>query len=101
LSSGHAPWWFEYGGVLMDLGRLDDAERATRRALELTPEAESYHLALGVLLLKRGLREAAIAEMQRELRLHPQNAMAKQWLAQTTGIKEPEGPPKPRPGGDF
>jgi len=69
----------------LTLGKLSDAESATRHALALNPSGENYHVAMGVIQLKRGLRIEAIREFERELQLHPANAMARHWMAQAMG----------------
>lgn len=50
----------------LGLNRLDEAERATRRALELQPGAASYHVFLAMIEVKRGHAEPALAAAQQE-----------------------------------
>ena len=47
-------------------GRLDDAERAFRRALDLSPGFPSAHMFLGRIWLRRSEPEAALKEMNAE-----------------------------------
>jgi TolB-like protein/DNA-binding winged helix-turn-helix (wHTH) protein len=46
--------------------RLPEAEMAARRVLEISPTYDSAHYYLGLVLIKRGEREAALAEMAKE-----------------------------------
>jgi adenylate cyclase len=46
--------------------RLPEAEAAARRTLEIAPSYDGVHLILGLILLERGDREAALAAMQLE-----------------------------------
>jgi TolB-like protein/DNA-binding winged helix-turn-helix (wHTH) protein/Flp pilus assembly protein TadD len=47
-------------------GRLPEAEAAARRVLEISPTYDSAHYFLGLVLIERGEREAALLEMQQE-----------------------------------
>jgi tetratricopeptide (TPR) repeat protein len=47
-------------------GRLDEAEAAFRKVLELNPEYPNAHRLLGLLYLARSSPEAAFREMERE-----------------------------------
>jgi tetratricopeptide (TPR) repeat protein len=49
------------------LNRLDEAERAVRRAIELQPSAVSYHQTLTIINIQRGNAQAALAAAQQEL----------------------------------
>jgi TolB-like protein/Tfp pilus assembly protein PilF len=57
----HASWHGTYAGVLAAAGRLDDAERAIRRAIELQPGAAGYHRVLASIAIARGDAAAARA----------------------------------------
>ena len=46
--------------------RLPEAETAARRVLEISPTYDSAHYYLGMILIERGEREAALAEMKEE-----------------------------------
>jgi TolB-like protein len=48
------------------LGRLEEAERAMRRVLEISPTYGSAHHDLGVILLMEGKPQDALSEMQKE-----------------------------------
>jgi TolB-like protein/Flp pilus assembly protein TadD len=52
--------------VQMRRGRLPEAEAAIRRALEIRPTYGWGHYLLGLVLLERGDRDAALVEMQQE-----------------------------------
>jgi TolB-like protein len=52
--------------VQMRLGHLAEAEGAMRRALDIRPTLGSGHYVLGLVLLARSDRDAALVEMQRE-----------------------------------
>jgi TolB-like protein/DNA-binding winged helix-turn-helix (wHTH) protein/predicted Zn-dependent protease len=47
-------------------GHLPEAEAAARRVLEISPTYDSAHYYLGLVLIERGEREAALAEMEKE-----------------------------------
>jgi TolB-like protein len=52
--------------VQMRLNHLAEAEAAMRRALDIRPTLGGGHYLLGLVLLARGNRDAALVEMQRE-----------------------------------
>ena len=49
------------GWAYLRLGRFAEAEKASRRALEISPTYESAHYYLGVVLLTEGKAEEALA----------------------------------------
>jgi TolB-like protein/Flp pilus assembly protein TadD len=51
----------------IELNRLDDAERAIRRAIELRPSAAAYHYQLVIIEAQRGDAQAALAAAQQEV----------------------------------
>jgi tetratricopeptide (TPR) repeat protein len=57
------PWLASY---LSGLNRLDEAERAVRRAIELQPGAAWYHQVLTIIEVQRGNAQAALAAAQQE-----------------------------------
>ncbi len=59
--------WYSLGGAYFVAGRLDDAERAYRRAIELNPERIGSHARLGAVILLSGNHDAALASMNREV----------------------------------
>ena len=60
----------------MEMGRLQDAAIAIRHAIELKPEASTYHYELGALLKKQGDLTGALNEFRAELKADPQNQEA-------------------------
>ena len=61
-----AGWHWGLSGNLTALNRLDEAERAIRRAIELQPKAVSYNLQLATIEIQRGNAKAALAAAQQE-----------------------------------
>jgi TolB-like protein/Tfp pilus assembly protein PilF len=60
--------WYNWLAVyLSGLNRLDEAERAIHRALELQPGAVSYYETLTVIEIQRGDAKAALAAAQQEV----------------------------------
>ena len=60
--------WYNWLAVyLSGLNRLDEAERAIRRALELQPTAVSYYETLTIIEIQRGNAKAALAAAQQEV----------------------------------
>lgn len=53
-------------GFLIGLGRLDEAQLALRKAIDLQPEADGLHSQLALIETLRGNAAAALAEAQRE-----------------------------------
>ncbi|HEX9242318.1 MAG TPA: tetratricopeptide repeat protein [Anaeromyxobacter sp.] len=64
------------GYVYEKLGRLDDALREQRRALELDPGLAAAHYGVGTALAERGDRAEATAAFRRYLALEPQGYFA-------------------------
>jgi TolB-like protein/Tfp pilus assembly protein PilF len=59
--------WYNYNATyLSGLDRLDEAERAINRAIELQPGAASYHFTLAIIEIQRGNAQAALAAAQQE-----------------------------------
>jgi TolB-like protein/Tfp pilus assembly protein PilF len=54
------------GSYYLGIDRLDEAERAIRRAIELQPTAQSFHEQLTIIEIKRGRAQAALAAAQLE-----------------------------------
>ena len=61
-----AGWYANLGAYLMGLNRLDEAERALRRALDLQPAAVGIHGLLLILEIQRGNATAALEAAKRE-----------------------------------
>ncbi|WP_322010898.1 tetratricopeptide repeat protein [Paraburkholderia sp. J12] len=62
------------GVIQMELGRLDEAERFGRRAIEVSQAPLAYN-SLGVTLMKQGRLDAAAAMFQQAADADPNNAM--------------------------
>jgi eukaryotic-like serine/threonine-protein kinase len=61
------PWnYIARGYATYRSGRLAQAEANFRTALELAPGSGKFHCLLGAVLIARGQRESALAEMQKE-----------------------------------
>ena len=59
--------WHEWLAVdLLGLNRLDEAEAAVRKAIELQPHAEGYYQTLTMIAIQRGDPRAALAAAQQE-----------------------------------
>ena len=54
------------GNYYLGINRLDEAERAIRRAIELQPAAQSFHVQLAIIEIKRGNAQLALAAAQQE-----------------------------------
>ena len=61
-------------------GRMDDAIRCYRRALELAPELSGAPYGLAYLLLKRGDRAGAMQHLEAFLAKPPSGAEADRWV---------------------
>ncbi|MGI9178639.1 MAG: tetratricopeptide repeat protein [Pirellulales bacterium] len=69
LSPGDASLCVEGGGMYLDMGLFDDAERLAREAVRVAPgSAEAWHLR-GQVSLARGQPEPALADFHRALAL--------------------------------
>jgi TolB-like protein len=58
--------WQNLAWLQLRRGHLPEAEAAARRTLEIAPTYDGIHFILGLVLLARGDREAALAAMQEE-----------------------------------
>jgi TolB-like protein/Tfp pilus assembly protein PilF len=59
--------WYKWLAIyLTGLNRLDEAERAIGRAIELQPSASEYHMRLALIEIQRGDAQAALAAAQQE-----------------------------------
>ena len=72
----------EAGFVLRDLGRLDESEAVFRGMMELLPESELPHVALGTVRLQRGAFVEAQAACEDGLKLRPDSLYARVHLAE-------------------
>jgi len=62
----HANWYSALGGYLLGLNRLDEAEAAVRKAINLQPSARGYYPTLVMIAIQRGDAQAAMAAAQQE-----------------------------------
>jgi TolB-like protein/Flp pilus assembly protein TadD len=59
--------WYSYlAGYLVGLNRLDEAEQAIRKAIELRPAAVAYHEQLAIIEIRRNDAPAALAAARQE-----------------------------------
>jgi serine/threonine protein kinase/tetratricopeptide (TPR) repeat protein len=78
LRPGLAPAWRELGGVLLSLGRDDEAMEAGRRALELAPDDDDILAFMARLMfISRAQFQEAADLFDRALRVNPQGG----WFA--------------------
>lgn len=66
-----APLHHRLGHLLLELGELERAEGALRRAVALEPNLAETHASLGDLLLRQGAADEARASLERALALDP------------------------------
>ena len=59
-----AGWYFWLAGYLSGVSRLDEAEHAVRRAIELQPHAATYQTQLAIIEIQRGQAQEALAVAQ-------------------------------------
>jgi Flp pilus assembly protein TadD len=72
-----APEYFSWLGILRDeSGQWVEAEQAHRKAVELSPAADSLHNNLGYNLLMQKRNEEAAAEFREALKLNPRSQVA-------------------------
>ena len=62
----YAGWYYYQASYLSGLSRLDEAAAASHKAIELQPEAVSYHAQLAIIEIQRGNAQAALAAAQAE-----------------------------------
>ena len=81
LHPDNATQYYFLGLTRLELQRPTEAEPPLRRALQLLPAGRGFHEALAAVLLARGDRDGARAELQIEVRNDPQNQSAQKQLA--------------------
>lgn len=82
--------WFLLGLALRDSRRLEEAEQAFRRAMELAPDNADYAAYVGEMLLLIGGRNPppeAEQRLRRALELEPGNAQARYYLATLKDVR--------------
>jgi hypothetical protein len=69
--------WFGLGQIRLAQHRPDEAAANVRMALQLQPDSDGYHYALGTALEQSAHPDQALQEYKIELRLHPYQAGAR------------------------
>lgn len=82
-----ARYQFALGRALKSVDRLEAAEQAYRRAIELQPGFAEAHVSLGIVLKARGSLDAAVVCYEQALRLNPGLAVAHANLAAARGLR--------------
>ena len=65
-----------YGLILRNLGKLQEAEIATRKAIEVKPDYANAHCNLGIILIDLGKLEEAEIATRKAIELNPNLAVA-------------------------
>ncbi len=81
MSPNAAHLWNELGGVLMQLGQLEEARAAFQRSLGLDPRYYETYLRLGQLELQEENWEAAYAAYERAIKINPKDPRGYSGLA--------------------
>jgi len=81
LRSNYANQYYYLGELRLQMGHLQEAEAALRRALEIWPGAPGWHQTLGVVLEREGDLAGARDQFQAELANNPASS-ARQQLAE-------------------
>lgn len=80
------PYFYELKGqMLLEFGRVAEAEEAYRHSVELKPGAALIRMAYGHALLEDGKNEQAIAELKRVLKTETRSATTQRLLATAYG----------------
>jgi len=90
LEPSNAALLIDLGQIYQSSGRVEDAERAYRRALAIDPSNSDLHVRLGELLLGRGDGPGARREGETALRWRPNGLAASRLVARASA---PAGPP--------
>ncbi len=77
-------------GLLEGMGRHEDALELRRELVALAPEEAGYSVVLGQALLRRGMRDEALASLRRALSLRPQDASTRQLLERLERVDRPD-----------
>lgn len=78
----NATGWLNLAAARGALGHLDRGIEALIKAVELAPTKRDLHYNLAALYLRKGEPARAMAELELELALHPDHALAKQVAAE-------------------
>jgi cytochrome c-type biogenesis protein CcmH/NrfG len=96
IQGSEAKWWFHLAAVEARLGKIDEAVRDMRRAIELNPAYAPAHWRLGLWLLDQNQTEGAERAFGRATEIDPSDragwvGLARvypitNWLDQTTAV---------------
>lgn len=94
--------YFHYRGISLSRipRRSHEAEEHLRKAIELEPEVSSYHMELGNLYLKGGLKSRALQHFNTALELDPASDAARKAVEAASGEAAPKEEPTDQ-GGVF
>ena len=76
LNPNHADAHANLGGILSDLGKLEEAELSQRKAIELNPKHANAHSNLGVILRDLGKLQEAELSSRKAIEIKPDLANA-------------------------
>jgi protein O-mannosyl-transferase len=79
--------WTNLGDALLQLGRLQEAEKSCRQAIAMNPDGTVAHLNLGLVLARLGRKEEAAKEAAVAISLDPNNPDVKAFYMEQTGKK--------------
>ena len=65
-----------YGVILKNLGKLQEAEISTRKAIELKPNYADFYSNLGSILKEKGELESAVVSLLKAIELQPDSPLA-------------------------
>ena len=89
LDAGNAGYLYHQGLALMEMPRRShEAEESFKKAIEMEPSKAEYHIALGNLYMKGGLKTRALAAFQDALNWDPDSVRAKEAIAAAGGEEE-------------
>jgi len=74
--------WNDLGVCLKRTGQIEEAERAYRRAIDISPQEVLAYRNLGVLLMERGRSQEAVTELEKAASLAPHDPAIGQLLEQ-------------------
>jgi tetratricopeptide (TPR) repeat protein len=84
------PTLFDYGTCMMQLGRMAEAEKAFRQAIQMQPNYAPavVHYNLASVLAKTGRKDEALAELNKSIAADPKYEDARKYYRELTGGKE-------------
>jgi len=91
MNPRNATVWLNIGAARNALGHVDKAIEALLKALEIDPRHRDCHYNLAVAQQKKGRPLAALAELELELALYPNNKRARELAAQLKTALLPDG----------